>query len=105
MKINDDSLFGNIQDKKTVEILQTKKEEMDKLSINYSTKVLIVSSWKNGCDLIGEIFSQQPGTFYHFEPLAWKGIKRFVNEFQDEIATNLLSSQLKCNFGPSIGKL
>ena len=99
------SVFENIKDQKTIDILQSKKQEVGKLDLSISAKILIVSSWKNGCDLIGEIFAQHSGTFYHYEPLAWKGIKRFVDEFQGEGATNQLSSQLKCNFGPSLGML
>ena len=105
-KSNDSKIqyFHFVKDQKTLDILNEKKAEVDKLDLDVKARILIVSSWKNGCDLIGDILAQHPGTFYHYEPLAWRGIKRFVNDVQDELATNILSSQFKCKFGASIGK-
>ena len=96
--------FKNIKDEKALKIIVAQKNELEEKRLTVSAKALIVSNWKNGCDLIGDILSQHPGTFYHYEPLAFHGVKRFVDEYQDELATNILRSLLKCNYGPSLGK-
>lgn len=77
---------------------ETKNKDLD---INSTCKILIVSTWKSGCDLVGDILSQHPKSFYHYEPLAWYGIKRFKSE-SDEEAVHILRSLLLCNYGPSI---
>ena len=78
------------------------KEETE--NINSSVKVMIMSTWKSGSDLIGNIVSQHPATFYHYEPFSWHGIKRFTNEFDEEPAI-ILKSLLSCDHGPSLGKI
>ena len=61
-----------------------------------------MSSWKSGASIIGDILIQHPKSFYHYEPLAWHGIKKFVTD-DDEQISNILKSLFKCQYGPSLG--
>jgi hypothetical protein len=100
----DELFYGNVKDEKTLKIIVQKKNEIDALNINLSAKALLVSNWKYGCDMIGEILSQHPATFYHYEPLAWKGVKRFNQGFDNDVASNQLKTLFKCNYGTHIGR-
>lgn len=96
--------FSDIKDTKTLKVLSDKIKELEAFNnINKTLKVLFVSTWKSGGDLIGDVISQHPKSFYHYEPLAWHGIKRFTSE-TDESAQFVLESLFKCHYGTSLGK-
>ena len=103
-KFSHESEFPNVKDEKTMKVLSAKIEELKNIQvhINQTKRILLMSSWKSGCDLIGDIFSHHPKSYYHYEPLAWHGIKRFVTD-DDEEASIVIKSLLKCQYGPSLG--
>ena len=101
---NLESQFSNVKDEKTMKVLSAKIEELKnvQVDVNKTSKILLMSSWKSGSDLVGDILSHHPKSFYHYEPLSWHGIKRYVTDDNDE-AGMVVKSLLNCQYGPSLG--
>ncbi len=101
--ILDSKKFNHIKDEKTLKVLAATAKELELTrTVNKTAKVLLLSTWKNGGDFIGDILSRHPHSFYHYEPLAFNGIKRFSTD-PDEEALRVVRSLLKCQHGPSLG--
>ena len=101
---NLESQFSNVKDEKTMKVLSAKIEELKNVQVDFNktSKILLMSSWKSGSDLVGDILSHHPKSFYHYEPLSWHGIKRYVTDDNDE-AGMVVKSLLNCQYGPSLG--
>ena len=101
---NLESKFSNVKDEKTMKVLSAKIEELKNVQVDFNktSKILLMSSWKSGSDLVGDILSHHPKSFYHYEPLSWHGTKRFVTDDNDEAGV-VVKSLLNCQYGPSLG--
>lgn len=65
------------------------------------TKVMIVTSWRSGSTLMGELLHSYPGSFYTYEPLTFAGIDRVFHQDSKENSTKIImKSLLNCHFQP-----
>jgi len=63
-------------------------------------KTLLVTSWRSGSTLIGELLNSHPGSFYNYEPLTFAGIRR-IHETETELVLstqNVINGIFTCNF-------
>ena len=62
-------------------------------------RTLIVTSWRSGSTLMGELLNSIPDSFYSYEPLALFEINRIYNDSNlVSTAVNVIKSILKCNY-------
>ena len=62
-------------------------------------RTFIVTSWRSGSTLMGELLNSIPDSFYSYEPLSLLGIDRIYNDSSlVSIAVNVIKSILKCNY-------
>ena len=59
---------------------------------------LLLSSWRSGSSLVGQILTSHPVTFYHYEPLHMYGLVKLSSGSRATEAVDLISSLLKCNY-------
>ena len=62
-------------------------------------KVIVVTSWRSGSTLLGEILNSVPGSFYSYEPLSHVDIHRvYSGDPLVASAVTVLNGILTCNF-------
>ena len=62
-------------------------------------RIIIITSWRSGSTLMGELLNSMPGSFYSYEPLTLFGINRIYNDSQlVPKAVNVIKNILKCNY-------
>jgi hypothetical protein len=59
-------------------------------------QLMIVTTWRSGSTLMGEILANHPTVFYHYEPLKFVGRHRFRGGRQGQLAVQLLRGLLSC---------
>ena len=97
-----ESQFSNVKDEKTMKVLSAKIEELKNVQVDFNktSKILLMSSWKSGSDLVGDILSHHPKSFYHYEPLLPYGVRRFrnMNSTQTQNVVKELHNLFSCNY-------
>ncbi len=61
---------------------------------------LIFTTWRSGSSFVGEAVASHPLTFYHYEPLMYKGIVQIGPESEKDAsnAINTVKALLNCDF-------
>ena len=62
---------------------------------------MIVTSWRSGSTLTGELLNSVPGSYYSYEPLSFVGINRIYNSSQKDLiqsSLNVIKGIFKCNY-------
>lgn len=71
-----------------MEILSRKLEESKNLlsaeigpragfwNVSYPRRLLLVTSWRSGSTFLGQILSEHPGVYNHYEPLMHVGVEQ-----------------------------
>ena len=60
--------------------------------------VMLVTTWRSGSTFLGHLLASQPGTFYHYEPLAFLSIVQVRAGDLAVEAVNTLRSLMRCNY-------
>ena len=66
-------------------------------------RAMLTTSWRSGSTFIGDIIKAHPGTFYHYEPLAYNGTVQYRSGRQAQYAIYNLKNLMHCNYKP-LGK-
>ena len=64
-------------------------------------RAMIVTSWRSGSTLVGELLNSVPGSYYSYEPLSFAGINRIYNNSQKDLiqsSLNVIEGIFKCNY-------
>lgn len=59
---------------------------------------MLVTTWRSGSTFLGHLLASQPGTFYHYEPLAFLSIVQVREGDLAVEAVNTLRSLMRCNY-------
>ena len=69
---------------------------------------MVVTSWRSGSTLIGELLNSVPNSFYSYEPLSHAGIRRIFSSSEDQIwsksAHEIMQGLINCNFSSVINE-
>ena len=65
---------------------------------------MLVTTWRSGSTFLGDLIASQPGTFYHYEPLAHLSIVQVRSGHLAVEAVDTLRSLMRCNYS-SLGAL
>ena len=62
---------------------------------------MVVTSWRSGSTLIGELLNSYPKSFYSYEPLHHLDIRRAYDQDADaKSADKVIKGLLTCNYVP-----
>ena len=63
--------------------------------------VMVVTSWRSGSTLIGELLNSYPNSFYSYEPLHHLDIRRaYAGDRDAKSADKVIKGLLTCNYDP-----
>ena len=66
-----------------------------------TSNVMVVTSWRSGSTLIGELLNSYPKSFYSYEPLHHLDIRRAYDQDADaKSADKVIKGLLTCNYVP-----
>ena len=62
---------------------------------------MVVTSWRSGSTLIGELLNSYPKSYYSYEPLDLLRIRRaYAGDKDATVADKVIKSLLTCNYAP-----
>ena len=62
-------------------------------------RAMVVTSWRSGSTLTGELLNSLPGSFYSYEPLSLFGINRIYNDSKHvQSAMNVIKGIFECDY-------
>ncbi|XP_076064850.1 carbohydrate sulfotransferase 1-like [Oratosquilla oratoria] len=61
-------------------------------------RLIVVSTWRSGSTLLGEVLASYPGVYYHYEPLTPYGLHQISPGVLQNEVTDLLNKILHCQY-------
>ena len=81
----------------TLKLSQLRKSSMDMGGI--PTTSFLVSSWRSGSSIVGQLLNSHPASFYNYEPLHQFGLVKVGQASQQaNSALKLIRNLIKCNY-------
>ena len=93
----------NLHDSVTLNVLPTNvtTESLSVKKKSTTQNVMVVTSWRSGSTLVGELLNSYPNSFYSYEPLYHLDIRRaYAGDKDAESADRVIKGLLTCNYTP-----
>ena len=93
----------NLHDSVTLNVLPTNvtTESLSVKKKSTTQNVMVVTSWRSGSTLVGELLNSYPNSFYSYEPLHHLDIRRaYAGDKDAKSADKVIKGLLTCNYTP-----